>query len=160
MWLHDHLSGSLSALKRPREWVKRPLASLQFTVCERKVIRAIVTSTMTKLGQCNPPTPPPSTTGKAEKGKKEGEGWGCRHQTVCKDISMGTLERGLLSLRVGICIVLEQDEPRWLWRAPSFPVVCDRWCLAVNRPPYFFSNPLLLLFFPLSLVFSFCFQNI
>lgn len=43
-----------------------------YSVCERKVIRVIVTSTMIKLGQCNPHPPPPQARLKKEK-KKERE---------------------------------------------------------------------------------------
>lgn len=112
------------------EWVKGPLASLQFTACERKVIRVIVTSTMTKLGQCNP-HPLHYRQGWKRK-KREGEGWGCHHQTVCKDMSMGTLERGSFSLWVGMCVVLEQDDPHMIVKCSFLPrglwlmVSCDK----------------------------------
>lgn len=49
--------------------MKRPLASLQFTVCESKVIKVIVTSTMIKLGQCNPHPPPPQA--RLKRGEKK-----------------------------------------------------------------------------------------
>ena len=73
MCIADVSKGFAAVLRRDCEWVKRPAV---YSVCERKVIRVIVTSTMIKLGQCNPPSlhpsiPPSTTTGKAERGKKK-----------------------------------------------------------------------------------------
>lgn len=120
------------------EWVKRPLASLQFTVCEREVIRVIVTSTMIKLGQCNP-HPLHHRQGWKRKKKR----WGHHHQTLCMDISMGTQERGLLPLWVGNCVVLGTEGiPRLFCRVPSSPVVCGLQCHVIICPPVFPLYPL------------------
>lgn len=102
-----------------------------YSVCERKVIRVIVTSTMIKLGQCNPHPPPPQAKLKKEKKKRERERWGCHHQSLCVDISMGTLERGWLSLWVGICVVLGTEGIQRLFLTCSF-LPCSL-CFTVSR---------------------------
>lgn len=73
------------------------------SVYERKVIRVIVTSTMIKLGQCNPH---PLHHRQGWKREQKKESWGHHHQNLCTDLSMGTLERALLSPWVGNRVVV------------------------------------------------------
>lgn len=123
------------------EWVKRPRASLQFTVCERKVIRVIVTSTMIKLGQCNPHPPPPQARLKKEKKKNEDAVtslcawiWAWGHWSVVCFL------HGSVSV---LC---------WDWRHPQIILTCSflpcSLCFTVSRynlSPCIFSLPTLFL---------------
>lgn len=126
--------------------VKLPVASLLFLshtlFVKGKVIRVIVTSTMIKLGQCNP-NPPPLQARLKQRGGKEDEEAITRLRV---DLNMETLERALLARWVGNCVVLGLNSPHNC--SDMFlplPVVCDLWCISMICLSVFYLCPVLLL---------------
>lgn len=97
---------------------------------------------MTKLGQCNPPPHPPPLQARLKKEKKRGRGMRMPSPDCVQGYKHGdagawfALSTGRYLYRVGA------RRAQTIVTCLSFPVVCDWWCLAMNRrPPYFFLKP-------------------